>query len=49
MAPLGTDYQAIQQDEIEVLRSIYMGDFEERQKKTAWNVGKLSPIYDHLF
>ena len=43
MAPLATDYEAIQQDEVEALRSIYMDDFKEQQKKTAWNVGATPP------
>lgn len=38
MAPKTTNYTAIQQDEIEVLRSIYMEDFVEGETKTgAWN------------
>ena len=43
MGPVRTDFQAIQQDEIEALRSIYMDDFKEMQKKAAWNVGERSP------
>ena len=40
MAPSTTNYDEIQQDEIEALRSIYMDDFAEEEKKTgAWNVG----------
>lgn len=38
MAPATTNYGDIQQDEIDVLRSIYMDDFSEEQAKTgAWN------------
>ena len=44
MVPKSTDYQAIQHDEIEALRSIYMDDFEEHVQKTAWNVGTLSSL-----
>ena len=40
MAPSVTNYAEIQNDEIEVLRSIYMDDFVEEKPKTgAWNVG----------
>ena len=40
MAPSTTNYAEIQNDEIEVLRSIYMDDFVEEKPKTgAWNVG----------
>ena len=43
MAQSASKYAEIQQDEIEVLRSIYMEDFVEVKTKTgAWNVGKLS-------
>ncbi|KAL8772628.1 MAG: hypothetical protein Q9209_002289 [Squamulea sp. 1 TL-2023] len=36
--PTTTNYAEIQQDEIEVLRSIYMDDFQEEQPKVgAWN------------
>ena len=39
MAPSVTNYTEIQNDEIEVLRSIYMDDFVEETPKTgAWNV-----------
>ena len=39
MAPTKTNYAAIQNDEIEALRSIYMDDFVEEEAKTgAWNV-----------
>lgn len=39
MASRTTNYAEIQQDELEVLRSIYMEDFEEEAVKTgAWNV-----------
>lgn len=42
MAPSITNYAEIQNDEIEVLRSIYMDDFmEEKPKTAAWNVGFL--------
>lgn len=42
MPPIVTKYAEIQQDEIEVLQSIYMDDFEEKETKTgAWNVGGL--------
>jgi len=41
MAPYATNYSEIQQDEIEVLRSIYMDDFAEEEARTgAWNVGE---------
>lgn len=37
--PNTTNYAAIQEDEIEVLRSIYMDDFQEEMPKIgAWNV-----------
>ena len=40
MAPATTNYEEIQHDEIEALRSIYMDDFVEEGVKTgAWNVG----------
>ena len=40
MAQSASKYAEIQQDEIEVLRSIYMEDFVEIKTKTgAWNVG----------
>ena len=43
MAQSASKYAEIQQDEIEVLRSIYMEDFVEIKTKTgAWNVGKFS-------
>ena len=36
-----TNYAEIQENEIEVLRSIYMEDFMEVESKpAAWNVGK---------
>ena len=39
MAPSTTNYPEIQNDEIEVLRSIYMDDFvEEKFTLAAWNV-----------
>lgn len=39
MAPAPTNYAEIQQDEIEVLRAIYMENFTEEEAKTgAWNV-----------
>lgn len=39
MTPPVTNYTEIQNDEIEVLRSIYMDDFvEEKPKAGAWNV-----------
>lgn len=39
MAHLITNYIEIQNDEIEALRSIYMGDFSEEKIRTgAWNV-----------
>lgn len=39
MAPLTTNYDEIQHDEIEALRSIYMEEFhEEKAKVGAWNV-----------
>lgn len=39
MAPSGTNYAEIQNDEIEALRSIYMEAFEEEEAKVgAWNV-----------
>lgn len=42
MANPTTSYAEIQQDEIEVLRSIYMEDFVETETKTgAWNVGEM--------
>ncbi len=42
MAPSITNYAEIQNDEIEVLRSIYMDDFAEEKSKTgAWNVRDL--------
>ncbi|KAH0562566.1 hypothetical protein GP486_002750 [Trichoglossum hirsutum] len=42
---LGIDYDEIQQNELEVLRSIYMEDFEEANSKTgAWN-----KTADHTF
>ena len=44
MVSKSTDYQAIQHDEIEALRSIYMDDFEEHVQRTAWNVGTLSSL-----
>ena len=35
-----TNYAEAQQEELEVLRSIYMDDFEEiERKQAAWNVG----------
>lgn len=43
MGPPVTNYSEIQQDEVEVLRSIYMEDFIEEEAKTgAWNVGNYS-------
>ncbi len=50
MAPHATNYSEIQQDEIEVLRSIYMEDFVEGEARTgAWNVGEFtSPRVDVL-
>ncbi len=42
MAPSTTNYAEIQHDEIEALRSIYMDDFVEEERKTgAWNVGTI--------
>lgn len=39
MASRTTNYQEIQQDELDALRSIYMEDFKEEAVKTgAWNV-----------
>ena len=37
MAPTTTNYAAIQEDEIEALRSIYMDDFVEEAQAGAWN------------
>jgi len=35
-----TDYDEIQQNEMEALKSIFMHDFQEEETKTvAWNVG----------
>lgn len=35
-----TNYTEIQENEVEVLRSIFMEDFvEEKAKSGAWNVG----------
>ena len=40
-SPAVTNYAEIQQNEIEVLRSIFMEDFVEKEGKTgAWNVGR---------
>ena len=39
MASRTTNYQEIQQDEMDALRSIYVEDFKEEAVKTgAWNV-----------
>ena len=38
--PSTTNYAEIQENELQVLRSIYMEDFEEDKTKAgAWNVG----------
>lgn len=38
--PMKTDYEKIQNDEVEVLRSIFVEEFEDVENKPgAWNVG----------
>lgn len=40
MAPI-TNYNEIQQNEVDALRSIFMSDFIEKEAKTGpWNVGR---------
>ena len=36
-AAVRTDYGQAQQEEVEVLQAIYMGEFEEVETKAAWN------------
>ena len=39
-SPAVTNYAEIQQNEVDVLRSIFMEDFKEKEVKAgAWNVG----------
>jgi len=41
------DYQQIQKDEIEVLKSVFMEDYEHIERASAWNVSLwlyLTPI-----
>lgn len=50
MAPPITNYVEIQQDEIEVLRSIYMEAFEEEKARVgAWKVSRIHVLVLQLY
>lgn len=43
-------YEKAQEDEREVLKAIYMEDFEESEARGAWSVsfGRTQPLSDHF-